>query len=177
MSVRNLLYLLPLVFLTLTGCATQSATSASRTSCDLACDDAARLRCVANRLKITPAVRCQVLDVDEPGAFAWRDRKIGITRGLIRICSDDEIAAAIAHEVGHLVHDGHLPAPAALRGDVRDPHADQEASADAMGVKILRASGLNPDAMPTLLAKLKTHIPNRQLGRALDRRIELLHCR
>jgi predicted Zn-dependent protease len=46
-----------------------------------------------------------VLDTSEPNAFACPGGIIFVTRGLIEICgSEDELAAVLAHEVGHVAN-------------------------------------------------------------------------
>jgi Zn-dependent protease with chaperone function len=46
-----------------------------------------------------------VLDASEPNAFACPGGIILVTRGLIKSCqNEDELAAVLAHEVGHVVH-------------------------------------------------------------------------
>lgn len=169
--MRFLLCLFLLLVVSQSGCASTAMDASHRAPM---CDDTARLERVASRLKVVPAIRCQIIDSKAPGAFAWRDRRVGVTRGLLRIATDDELAAAIAHEVGHLVQDGHLTVPASLRGDNHTPGTDVEASADAMGVRILRDSAIDPGAMSSLLGKLKAHVPSSRVDRALDQRIELL---
>src|SRR5712671_4733615 len=60
--------------------------------------------------------RVQVLDCDAAAAYAWPDRSIFATRGLVDLLADDELAAALAHEMGHLISDGWMQPPVALRG-------------------------------------------------------------
>ena len=46
-----------------------------------------------------------VLDTEEINAFACPGGTIFITRGLIKLCkNEDQLAAVLAHEVGHVVH-------------------------------------------------------------------------
>jgi predicted Zn-dependent protease len=46
-----------------------------------------------------------VLESPEPNAFACPGGMVLITRGLLRLCAnEDELAAALAHEVGHVAH-------------------------------------------------------------------------
>jgi predicted Zn-dependent protease len=79
----------------------------------------------------------------------------------------------MAHELGHLLNDGHLQGVASLRGCCRSP--DQEARADARGVEVLRASGLDPAAMTAMLTKVRNLVPDAPVcRREIGRRIELL---
>jgi predicted Zn-dependent protease len=63
--------------------------------------------------------------------------------------SDDEVAAAIAHEMGHLLSDGHMQGPVALRGD--DKGLDVEAKADAVGCNLLEMHGISRSVMMQML--------------------------
>lgn len=49
--------------------------------------------------------RFLVLDSDEINAFAGPGGLITVTRGMLKVCrTEDELAAVLAHEVGHIVH-------------------------------------------------------------------------
>jgi predicted Zn-dependent protease len=100
-----------------------------------------------------------ILDSNEPGAYAWPRRHVFVTRGLMHSVTREELAAAIAHELGHLIDDGHVAAPAALSGGNTDSDADAEARADAIGIALLRRAGHDPDAMTRLLRHM-SHQPN-----------------
>jgi Zn-dependent protease with chaperone function len=78
-----------------------------------------------------------------------------ITRALVDLVDDDELAAAIAHEAGHLLAEGHLQRPAALNGCATD--RDAEISADLLGRQLLRNAGLPQDAVARLLRKVAAH--------------------
>jgi hypothetical protein len=102
-------------------------------------------------------IRVGVLDADDLAAFSWPDRRAFVTRGLVAATSDDELAAAIAHELGHLLTDGHLPARAAAAAALQGGstiRADVEARADRVARGMLAISGMDPDAMRRLLVKL-----------------------
>jgi hypothetical protein len=89
----------------------------------------------------------------EVGAWAWPDRRIRVSRALVDLLDDDELAAALGHELGHLLDRGDLPAPpvALLGGSGGD---DLEARADQIGCRLLAARGLASDAMARMLAKV-----------------------
>jgi Zn-dependent protease with chaperone function len=92
-------------------------------------------------------------------AFAWPDGSVLVTRDLADLLDDDELAASLAHEIGHLVDGGHLaPAPAALAGTPTDD--DRERRADRTGCRLLATHGRPPAAMPRMLSTL-----NAALGR------------
>jgi predicted Zn-dependent protease len=104
-------------------------------------------------LERAPAsLRVLVVNSGEVGAFGWRTGPLVITRGLLESVDDDELAAAVAHEVGHLIGDGHVHAVAALRGC--DSSSDAEIRADAVAVNVLSAAGLPESALRRLLEKL-----------------------
>lgn len=55
--------------------------------------------------------RFLILDSDEINAFAAPGGFIFITRGMLRLCrSEDELAAVLAHEIGHVQHEHGLRA-------------------------------------------------------------------
>lgn len=103
-----------------------------------------------------------VLRSDRPGAYCWRSGAIFVTQGLIGLLDDDELTAAVAHEAGHLVADGHIPRNAALDGYRRArgtrvasiASVDAEVAADRMGRELLRDSGIPDRSIERLLVKL-----------------------
>lgn len=121
------------------------------------------------------AVHVNVLDSDAVGAFAWPSGTVFVTRGLIDLVDDRELAAAIAHEVGHLLDDGHLQTVVGLRGCRDNP--DREARADAIGVRLLVARGIDPNAMISMLGKVRaaTSVPP-SCRPAISHRLELLRA-
>ena len=113
------------------------------------------------RLQVPKQVAClkvAVLNSETTGAFCWRSGALFVTRGLVDIVDDDELAAAIAHEVGHLLVDGG-PAPAAALDGYRLQSNDAEAAADLAGRELLRRSEVPEEALPGLLNKLAVHPP------------------
>ena len=101
-------------------------------------------------------IRLTVSDSSTVAAYAWPDGRVLLTRGLVRLLDDDELAAAVAHELGHLLADGHLRTVAALGGArLAGPSAaDVESRADAAGCGLLSAAGYAPAAMPRMLQKV-----------------------
>lgn len=95
-----------------------------------------------------------VVDADEVAAYSWPGRHIYVTRGLLESVPDDELMAAIAHELGHLIDDGHVRPPFALRGVASLGRRDVESRADAIGCDMLRRAGQDPSAMARLLRRL-----------------------
>jgi Zn-dependent protease with chaperone function len=47
----------------------------------------------------------------EVGAWAWADGHIRVSRALVDLLDDNELAAALSHELGHLLDRGDLPDP------------------------------------------------------------------
>ena len=140
---------LPLVV----GCANHAADVSGSA---IAVDDGARVGRAVGRLTASldgRAVRYAISNSPTPAAYGWPDGRLLLTRGLVRLLDDDELAAAVAHELGHLLDDGHLheAAPAAALGGVG---VDAEARADAAGVRLLGGAGLPADAMPRMLEKV-----------------------
>src|SRR5277367_3308231 len=101
------------------------------------------------------ATSIQVLNTDAVSAFSWRNGRVYLTRGLMDHLDDAELAAVIAHELGHLLSDGQLQTVASLRGCCVDP--DREVRADAAGVALLRARGLTAQPMVSMLKKIEKY--------------------
>ena len=122
-----------------------------------------------------PGIRVAILNSAEPGAYAWPDGQLYVTRGLATQLTDDELAAALAHELGHLLADGHLHPPASLHGETVG-QADVEARADATGQQLLLAAGLPPDAMPRMLHKLHEAMPAGRCRNRIAARAAAAEC-
>ena len=103
---------------------------------------------------------------DEVGAWAWPDGRIEVSQALLDRLDDDELAAALAHELGHLLDGGHLAgAPRSLAGEA----ADIERRADGIGCQLLSRRGVSGEAMIRMLAELAA--ATRDRDRALAVRI------
>ena len=98
------------------------------------------------------SIHVHVLDTGSVGAYAWPDAQIFVTRGLVDLLPQPELAAAIAHEAGHLLDGGHLGAPLSLHGRNSDP--DAEIRADAIGVRLLSQRGIETHTMSAMLKKV-----------------------
>lgn len=99
-------------------------------------------------------IRLHVLASESLTAYAWPTGEIYISRGLVAALSDEELAAAVAHEMGHLVGDGHVCAVAALDGQANDHAHDHERQADAVGCRLMSQCGLPTVAMSRMLQKV-----------------------
>jgi len=104
----------------------------------------------------------RVLGSDGACAYAWPSGDLFVTRGLLRLLDDAELAAALAHELGHLgpaaaVGDGPGRAVHAVAlTDADTCHAESaEFRADDVGVDLLRARGIPAGALRRALAKVR----------------------
>ena len=114
-----------------------------------------RLLSVARRCEphfLVGNCRYEILVSSNAGAFAWPDGRILITRGLIDLLNDEELAAAIAHEIGHLLADGHVAGRFSLDGS--SGAKDVEGRADSLGCQLLAEAGVPTQSMTSLLGKL-----------------------
>jgi Zn-dependent protease with chaperone function len=122
-----------------------------------------------------------VLAAERACAYAWPDGTVFVTGGLLRVLSDDELAAAIAHELGHLsgarAAAGGASAPAALEG-FPALSGDHEACADAIACDLLDRAGLAPAALAHALEKVRDDPLTPPVCREpLGRRVRLLEMR
>ena len=121
----------------------------------------------------SPVIELRVLDADAVGAYAWAGGRVYVTRGLLALLDDDELAAAVAHEVGHLLDAGHLRAVHALDGCAR--HSDRETRADMLGTQLLEAAAYPRQAMVNMLQKVQAaQHADSQCHQALSKRIDTL---
>jgi hypothetical protein len=112
-----------------------------------------------------------VLASSELAAWSWPSGEIYLTLGLTDLLSDDELAAVISHELGHL--DLPLKPPGAL-AEAKAP-ADIECRADARGAALLALSGQSAAALRSALGKLMaSNKLSKSVRSQLQRRIEAL---
>lgn len=99
---------------------------------------------------------------DGLGAWSWPDGRIRVSRALADVLDDDELRAALAHEVGHLLDAGAIPGEAAaLAGQASGGRHDAsgiEARADALACGLLRARGAPLEALPRMLRTVASHL-------------------
>jgi Zn-dependent protease with chaperone function len=122
---------------------------------------------------VTAPVTYHVLASDDVRAYSWPDGSIYLTRGLMDLLSDDELAATIAHELAHQSKRNGAFAMVGLQGCDKD--LGIELRADALGVQILEANGIPRAAMAAMLQKVhdSAHIPNAcRIG--MEKRITVL---
>lgn len=130
------------------------------------------LRSVHPCVDVTP-VRVHVLGSRHVGAFAWPQGDVVVTTGLLEVLDDDELAAALAHELGHLLSEGHLGSAATLIGRVS--HDEAESAADEIGIRLLSAGGRHAEAMVRMLSKVQGAVGrDHATFPALERRVRRL---
>jgi predicted Zn-dependent protease len=128
------------------------------------------LRCIADR-----PIHLSILASDSAGAFAWPGGEVFVTRGLARLLTDDELAAAVAHELGHLIDGRHVQCVASLHGQPK--RLDLESRADAIGLRLLAEAHLSPDAMASMLRKVRdAHRGDARCRADMDQRIRLVEA-
>ena len=121
-------------------------------------------------------VAVRVLNSGQPCAYGWNNGEIYLTRGLVALLDDEELLAAVAHELGHFLRDGHVQSVVSLRGC--SSGADEESAADRVGVELLRTQGLDAGAMVRMLSKVaRVEATPPACRRALQQRIETLSDR
>ena len=105
------------------------------------------------------SLRVAVVESESLRAFAWPSGHLLVSCGLARgtMEADDEaLAAALAHECGHLMDDGHMWQTGHRHHPATLAHgsADAEARADRLGVQLLIRAGYSAKAMDRLLVRL-----------------------
>lgn len=132
-------------------------------------------------------ITISVLNSDQLTAYAWPDGHVYISRGLVQHLSDAELAAVVAHEIGHMLADGHVHAGgnvhadeiAAVSGSGKQcSGTESEIAADLAGIDLLEQSDLPPHAMLSMLEKLTTHHARSKASRnSFERRIAAVQAR
>jgi hypothetical protein len=181
-SVRyHLLGLLLLTLAMMPGCAMRSDSSSAwvaRAGGLVRDDRQQRVKTVAARLVGEDRqlhIKVHVLATDTVCAFARPHGTVYVTRGFVDRADDDVLAAALAHEAGHLLSDGRAHWVASLKGCEKD--ADAEVRADAYGVALLRTRHLPAESMTRMLRLVRdSNSLAPECRRAMDHRIELLNA-
>lgn len=135
-----------------------------------------------------------VLDSDEVNAFALPGGFVYVTRGLLALAnSEDELAAVMAHEIGHVTarHSAERYSRGAVAGlgagiiaillDSKEAgqllgvggglylasySRSQEHEADSLGIRYIAKAGYDPDAMSDFLVSLErqTELAQKRMG-------------
>ncbi len=101
-------------------------------------------------------IHVHVLKSTSPNAFALATGNIYITTGLFDlICTEDELAAVLAHELAHIEEMSEL---GAMGGIDRDKLL-VEADADARALDFLIDAGFEPAALASMIEKLEDEQP------------------
>jgi predicted Zn-dependent protease len=135
-----------------------------------------RVNGIARRLVISHPelpTTVRILNSKAVCAYGFADGTLFVTRGLVDRADDEVIAAALAHELGHLLGDGHVRQVVSIKGCNDDLGA--EGRADAYGIELLRAENLPPDSMVRMLSIVRdsNSLPPSCI-QAMDQRIEWL---
>ena len=111
---------------------------------------------------------------DQPGAWSWSNGSLVLTQKLLGSLSDDELAAVLAHELGHLELDArpHRHALASGAGG-----SSLEEAADDAGCVILARSGIDPTLMPFMLRRVAALEGDTKAGRSALQRAARLERR
>lgn len=122
----------------------------------------------ASHLKTTPHIG--ILDYPEVNAFATGSQQIFVTRNLLRaVTTEDELAAVLAHELGHLTRK--IPNEETRSFAAVDAN---ETRADQIGMKLLTHVQIDPRSLFVVLERVSTAwgntLPASQ-RKQLDRRI------
>jgi predicted Zn-dependent protease len=125
------------------------------------------------RLKCPARTSVRVLASPEPAAYSWPNGEVFVTRGLLDLLDGEELAAAISHEVGHLLSSDGRGGVLGLRGHQKGLGA--EVRADEIGTNLLTTAGIRPETMAAMLSKVRDAARLQPSCRSeMDRRIELL---
>ncbi len=103
-----------------------------------------------------PDIQPGVLDSNRPNAYVLLSGQVYITIGLLDvICTDDELAAVVAHEMAHLQD------PGGFRTDhlSLDERLHIEAEADARAALLLLDAQFDPYALVDIISRLENEQP------------------
>ena len=115
----------------------------------------------------------RVLNSLEPAAYSWPCGEVFVTRGLLELLNDEELAAAMAHEMGHLASNDGRRGALGLRG--RNEGLEAEIRADRVGADVLNAAGIPSATMAVMLSKVRNAATLQSIhATEMDRRIERL---
>lgn len=112
----------------------------------------ARANAALARLYSGTKLSVKVLNSNECAAFSFNDGAIFISRGLMGRLTDDELAAVVSHEIGHLLHNGVVQSPTALTGSFQG--LDIETEADMRGRALLISRNVPAGSLASALEKV-----------------------
>lgn len=117
-----------------------------------------------------PTVCVRVLSNESLGAWTFPDGSMFVTRRLVAMLSEDELAAVLAHEAGHLRSAARLATGVAFDGALAPTGCEERA--DDEGRSILRSRSIPQAALISALTKVRdaaSTLPS--VRSALDARI------
>ncbi len=135
----------------------------------------ARAQRLCNRICrgwIDTPVHVRIVDSRQLGAWSWSDGDVYLTLGLTSHLNNKELAAAIAHELGHLINSKSVVCPYAL-GSAHE-QLGIEFAADLTGARVLAAHGIAPQNLVSVIRLLNRRSSNESLRKSLQSRIHLL---
>lgn len=117
----------------------------------------ARLESACGPLIASAGVPVKLHVIHSPclGAWSWPGGNVYVAAPLLPLLTDDELAAVVGHEIGHLVRESPLHTQAALASGAS--HGDVESACDAIARTLLLHIGSDPSAMRSALLKLAHH--------------------
>ena len=114
-----------------------------------------RVRALAARVTdgcADATIDVSVLHRDDLSAFSWPGGQVFVSRGIVEALDDELLMAAIAHELAHVLNHRDIRQVAGLRSLSATLAA--ELKADRVGMKLLTARGVRPDAMRRMLCRI-----------------------
>lgn len=111
------------------------------------------------------AYRIQIYPSAEINAYSTQDGRLVVTRGLLQSVSEEKLAGAIAHEIGHLIS-----SPKPKLSNFFTLMGEDEFKVDMLGIQILQNAGYDPASLAAILrdvlqkdGKLYSRVQVRQL--------------
>jgi len=117
-------------------------------------------------------IQLHVLQNEGVVAYSWPSGDVFLSAGLVNIATDDEIAAAIAHELGHLLNDAPGRDALSLRGG--GCSLEIEANADVTGAELLAKTRHSATSLETLLLKVRAASNSVECRSEISERIKRL---
>ena len=103
-----------------------------------------------------PAVRTRVLESSIPNAYVLAGGDVYVTRGLLELaCTEDDLAAVLAHELAHLED----PAGFEVAGLTMTDRLEVEAEADRRALERLLDAGYDATALVRMIKRLADQQP------------------
>lgn len=124
----------------------------------------------SNRPETFSGYRFKILDSDEINAFAAPSGFIFISRGMLRLCeNEDELAAVIAHEIGHVEHKHGLRAIRTGRITTAVTVLGTESARQLGGEEIAELTDIFDESINDITSTLVNSGYSRRLEREADR--------